>query len=152
ALYDLREEYAKQVNVAPFRIVNNRSLLQVISEMPRTVGELQLYGFQTAFLKKEANQILDALHKSEPIYDLPKLNIRNKADRDPEVEKRFYKLKEWREKMVSKRKFEPTLILSSRILKTIAKENPTSLNELEALRLMSKWKLAEYGPELLKVI
>lgn len=152
ALYNLREDFAKQVNIASFRIFNNRTLFEIIAEMPKTRVELRNYGVHTSFLKQKEGELLELLHKSKPIYELPKLPIKNNRDQDPEVERRLHKLKDWRQKMIDKRKLESSLILSSKALKTIAKENPNSLNELEALQLMSKWKLAEYGPALLKVI
>ncbi len=148
AAYAVREERARRENIAAFRLLTNRNLFRLVEKAPPTLDELHEYGLHPVFLKRDGARLLEALQEAAPIHRLP---LDDRQMDPPDVEDRFRRLKEWRQKMVSRRKLDPALILSNRILKEIARRSPGALEELQALRLMSDWKVQNYGPEIIKV-
>ena len=148
ALYALREERARKENIAAFRLLANRNLFRLVEELPETADELHDFGLHHLFLKRDGARLIELLREAKPIHQLP---FDERQMDSPEVEERFRKLKEWRQKIVSRRNLEPALILSNRILKEIARKQPGTIDELGVLNLMSGWKLHNYGPELIKV-
>ncbi|PKL30692.1 MAG: hypothetical protein CVV45_16225 [Spirochaetae bacterium HGW-Spirochaetae-10] len=148
AVYALREERAKKENIAAFRLMTNRNLFRLVEELPETTDELHDFGLHPVFLRRDGSRVIESLREAKPIQQLP---FDERQWDPPEVEERFRKLKEWRQKIVSRRDLEPALILSNRILKEIARKQPISVDDLGALHLMSDWKLHNYGPEVIKV-
>lgn len=147
-VFELREERARKENIAAFRLVSNRSLFQIVQELPESTEELVEYGLHPVFLQRDGFRLLEVLREAEPIHQLPYDERRMDS---PEVEDVFRRLREWRVKVVNRRKIDPALVLSNRILKEIARKRPGSANDLQTLSLMSDWKINAYGPELVKI-
>lgn len=148
-IYDIlryREEKAKKTNRAAFRIINNEKISNLVRAERRPEKFISLFG------KKEGEELLKILsnpsggplHKSDYPKEILELSV--------EEEKKFGALKKWREKVMNIRNFDHTLMPSNKQLMTIAKNPPGSLKELEALNILSGWKLKNYGPHILKVL
>lgn len=147
-VHELREERARKENIAPFRLVSNRSLFQIVQELPESTEELVEYGLHPVFLQRDGFRLLEVIREAEPIHQLP---FDERRMDPPDVEDAFRRLKEWRIKMVNRRKIEPALILSNRILKEIARRHPGSTEELREMGLMSDWKVQNYGDDLVRI-
>jgi ribonuclease D len=148
AVYALREDRAKKENIAAFRLLSNRNLFRLVEELPQTIDALQDFGLHPVFLQRDGNRIITALRDAAPLDKLP--DDERQID-PPDVEERFHRLKEWRQKTASRRKLEVALILPNRVLKEIARKQPAAIDDLKALRLMSEWKLQNYGPAIVKL-
>ena len=65
---------------------------------------------------------------------------------------RFAILQNWRKQIAEKRGLDSVLVISRQALWEIARELPRDLESLAKIEGMGKWRLANYGESLLKVI
>lgn len=146
----LRERRARQENLAPFRIAANESILQLLRDPPRDLAALESRrGFHPSFLRKDGRRLLDAFRSAEPIGD-DQLPEREKLD--PVAFAAMRRLKRWRTRIAEFRGMDPSMIVSNRTLQTLSEERPADLQQLQAMCLLTPWKLKHYGDHLLRVI
>lgn len=149
-LFLFRENKAKQLNIAPFRLLTNQTLYNIASNKPANLSELRKSaGYGNDFLRKESDAILEILKNAPPVEQIER---RRNEEFDPQIEELFKRLKKWRTFVAEKRGMDASVILSNRVLKTIAKEKPSNQNDLKKLKLMSDWKLDHYTDQLISVL
>lgn len=141
-----REEKAKKLNKAPFRIFNN----EIIERAIKDGGSLEyLTGL---FGKKDAEKIYHTIQNpSGP--PLNKADIPKQDYNLNDEEKVLYKnLRKWRERVMKIRKMDHTMIMSNKNIVAIIKSSPKNLDDLRDLSIISEWKVQNYGPMILKII
>ena len=138
-----RDEKAKRVNKAPFRVLNNENILKLIRKELNQEGLIALLGKKDG---AELYTIIETptgppLEKSE----IPKTDFEVKA----EEEEGFKNLRKWRERIMKKRNIDHTMLPSNKQILQIIRNKVSSIEDLEKLNLMSKWKLGNYGQSIL---
>ncbi len=149
ALYEVRDQIARRRNIASFRIISNKALVELvrlnISELEGLAGFKQI---NPAFIKSEGPRILKAIEQASAIDDIALPAIRDEME--PDLENRFVLLKKWRHSVARRRKMDPSVIMNNRILLEIARLQPASIEELRDSELISPGKLKRYGKEILE--
>lgn len=149
-LYELRDQIAKKNNLALFRVLPNKSLLDFASRPPETIDEIKERRLlQPRFVEKEGERFLETLQYSQsiPDHELPP-----RKPFDPDVEELFVKLKKWRTSIAEKRKIDTTVILSNRVLKILAEQKPQDQNAIKQLAIMPEGKIERYGAQIIDVL
>lgn len=148
-VYDIlhyREEKARRVNKAPFRIINNESITKIISDKMNEEKLIQSFG------KKEGTEIFKIIQNPSgpPLEktDFPKLD----ENLTPHEMGRLRHLQKWRDKIMKKRGVDHSMLLSNKQLLQLIRKPPKDLEDLRAESLMSNWKVDTYGPSLLKAL
>lgn len=141
-----REEKAKKMNKAPFRVLNNETIAKIVAEPPSSEEIQKILG------KKDGQQLLNILQtpSGPPLTkaDFPKVD----NNITPSEEAKLRHLHKWREKIMKKRGVDHSMILSNKQLLVLIRDTPSSLETLEKFHFLSKWKLQNYGPSLLKAL
>jgi ribonuclease D len=149
-IYDIlhfREEKAKRVNKAPFRILNNEAINKLVTEEPSE--ELISKFLHNKKDIKELYEIL--LNPSGPPLeksDFPRLD----EHISPEEEAKLKALQRWRDKIIKQRNIDHSMLLSNKQFLYLIRNPPKDLSELQKTKLMSNWKVNNYGPSLLKAL
>ena len=65
---------------------------------------------------------------------------------------RLDSLKTWRKKVARKMKVESDVILPRPLMESVAENGPRSLPELSELLSGSPWRMARFGPQILKAV
>lgn len=146
---EIRDQVARKRNIASFRILSNKALLELVSSDIQDMEGLRRFrGFNPSLIAPEGPRFIKALSSVELIEDanLPPL----KEEMPREVEDRFFKLKKWRHSVANRRKMDPSVILNNRVLKDIAEKNPDTVEGIRILNLMSSGKIRRYGEEILQ--
>jgi len=149
SLVVFREQKARQMNIAPFRIVSNHILMNIAKNRPDAAKLQRFSGSNSDFLITESDMIIKLINESEEIREC---DSRKTGDFRPEIEEIFKKLKKWRQGVAEKRGIESSVILSNRVLKKIAEIKPENLDQLRELNLMTEWKINNYGTNLIDII
>ena len=149
AVYDIlqyREEKAKRINKAPFRILNNETITKIATENLNDEEIIKILG------KKDGSQIIHLMKNPSgpPLNksDFPKVdNSMTSAE-----EAKLRHLHKWRDKIIKKRGVDHSMILSNKQLLQLIRSTPSTLEELDKFHFLSKWKVDNYGPSLLKAL
>ncbi|TGN20448.1 ribonuclease D [Leptospira idonii] len=142
-----RDEKAKKINKASFRVFNNDKLSQAVKEQPNEGKCIEWFG------KKDGSEIYKLLvsEYNDPI-EASELSKRHGEDLNEEEDKKFESAKKWRLRVMRIRRMEHSLLPSNKQLIIILKSNPSNLEELRALKVFSDWKVDNYGPSLLAAL
>lgn len=148
-LYDIlnfREEKAKKLNKAPFRVLNNEIIAKIVSEKPNEEEVQKILG------KKDAAQLFEIINNPSgpPLTKADFPRVDNNMTASEEAKLRH--LHKWREKIMKKRGVDHSMILSNKQLLQLIRTTPDSLETLESFSFLSKWKIQNYGPSLLKAL
>ena len=145
-ILQFREEKAKRMNKASFRVMNNEYIVKIVQKKPTEEELIEKLG------KKDGKALFEEIQnpKGELIetISIPRVN----ADLNPEEEVIFQRLKKWRDKVMKHRNIDHSMLLSNKNLISVLQKNPQNIQELENMNLMSDWKLKNYGPMLLKAL
>lgn len=150
ALHDtlaFRDEKAKKLNKAPFRVWNNDKVLELVKSRGELNKLIDIVG------KKDAENLYQVYkNPSGPPIQKNDLFKRSIEDLTGEEADRFKRLRQWRETIMSIRRMGHNLMPSNKNIAEIAKKNPKSIEELRELGIFSNWKVENYGPSLLAAI
>ncbi len=155
ALYDWREDTARRLDRASFRILNNEPLFTMSRQPPRSMEELQrVKGVGPETIARRGAEILDAIEQamSIPERDLPRLPRPPRRAPDPAADARFDRLKAARNLIANRLDLAPGVACPNGTLEEIARQAPTTLEALEAIPSMRRWQRKEFGEELLAAV
>jgi ribonuclease D len=144
AILQFREEKAKRLNKAPFRVLNNEAIAKLIGTEMIEDNFIQTLG------KKDGSELYQIMKESkiEPIEPAD-LNKRVGDDLEGDDREKFKRLKKWKEYVQKSRKMEHSLLPSGKHLIQLIKANPSSIEDLKNLKIMSEWKSIHYGPAII---
>ena len=150
-LYIFREREAQRRNLPPFKILGNRTLIEVAEALPHYADEFQgIHGLTRRVISRYGRKLIHVVRKglrAEPL-EPPAQRVR-----PPEaVLIRFDALHNWRKGRAVQRGVESDIIVSKKALWEIASRNPKSLEDLIAIQYLGDWQRKEYGEEILRVL
>lgn len=149
-LYILREVLAEEEDQPPFKVLSNKALVNMARQKPINYQGLQdIKGLGPKPIRRYADEIIEAIEKGRS-SKVPKQPPRD--DPDPIIADRYIALHAWRKNCAIKRDLDSSLILSKQTLWDLAYQMPTSLDELATIEGFGRWRLANYGEDLLAVI
>ncbi len=153
ALLKFREGQARKSDLPPFKVMGNEPLLQLAMKKPASLEELekekvlsrkQIDRFGTHLLR-EIHRAMSIADKDLPVYPRP-----GRPDWPPPVRKRMKALKTWRDMRAKTLGVEPGLLLTNALINDLAVRNPRSVQELEAIPGLKKWRRIHFGREILE--
>ncbi len=155
ALYLLRDRYAREMDVPPFKVLNNSVLLELAQKPPRTPHEMfKRPGISFRVARRFGGEIYRAIEnaRSEDPASLA-LPARN-AGKAPsrEAKARLEELRRWRRVKAEELQLHVGVIFPGTLLEMLAAFPPADLAELEAIPGMRRWRTHEFGSEILDVI
>jgi ribonuclease D len=149
-LYRTRESIAEEMDVPPFKAIDNRVLVNLALQSPSNRRELgAMRGLRPEMIRVYADDILDAIdrgHQNKP----PQPPVAPKVDQV--IADRYILLHAWRKEKAIARKLESNMVVSKTMLWDIAHKVPHTLDDLAQLEGMGAWRLAAYGEEILNVL
>ncbi len=149
-LYIMRDRYARRQNRPPFKIMGDKSLLEIATKGPRTTTELNdVPGLTNNKVHRYGVEILAAVERGlkAPLPKKPRNRGLDEASRT-----RYEILREWRKNTAKKRKLESDLILPRDLLVEIATQAPRDLVTLRKIMSPLEYRFQRYGDEILRII
>jgi ribonuclease D len=148
-----RDERARELDRPLFKVFNDRVLVKLSQEAPRSFAELgRIKGLPRRMSSKERRALLAVIDAG--LRAPPPVRPRRQANNRPDevVQDRYEALRSWRRERAQARGVEPDVILSNRILKELSKQNPSSPKQLEQSRILNDWERREYGREVVALL
>lgn len=150
----VRDQLAKKKNRPAFKVISNDDLLKMSKESPQNIDDLKrLFPRETAPVFRNPTLWLSAVSRGlttpEP---LPKVERNGGAPLTPEQEKLLTRLREWRNKQAEQEEVEPAMVVTTGLLREIARQTPKTIDALQAITSLRQWQIRRYGEILLKEI
>ncbi len=161
AVFVARDEIARELDRAPYRVLNESCLVDLARAQPGSLAELR----RTVPLGRnlhhaQVQRLLDAVAAGRQVTDLPlpRKARPGAADRfgagplPPEQLALFDTLRAWRARRAEARGVEVARVATNALLSAIARARPGTPAELAAVEGMEDWRVREYGREILAVV
>lgn len=149
-LYLLREQTARRLDRPPFKVLGDRTLLDIGETMPRSMDDLRrLHGMTKGQLRRYGEEIMRAVARGRR-SPTPRRPKHHRPDED--VADRYERLRRWRKRVARERQVESDIILPREMLWDIAHRAPKSRKQLAELLHPLDLRAARYGDEILAVI
>ena len=155
-LYLMRDRRARQIDRPPFKVLGNRTLLEIAQSQPDNAADLgRIKGVTELILRRFGRDILAgvARGKKKKHGPIPKGNgsgSRRRMDRT--TERRLAVLKRWRAKRSRELGLDPGVLCPNSALEAIAWCNPERAEELEEASDLKGWFVREFGAEVTSVL
>lgn len=142
-----REEKAKRLNKAAFRVLNNEAINRLIGTEMIEDNFIQTLG------KKDGTELYQIMKESNiESIESSELNKRIGEDLEGEEREAFRRLKKWKEHIQKIRRIEHSLLPSSKHLVQIIRDKPIAVDDLKKMNIMSEWKSINYGPAIIAAL
>ncbi|HEY7394089.1 MAG TPA: HRDC domain-containing protein [Gemmatimonadaceae bacterium] len=150
-----RDSVARALDRATFRVVGNEQLLEVARRKPQRLDALTVIkGMPRGMLDSRGGEILAAVERglAVPEAELPRFPKAARWDRDPEFDTRTSALKTVRDAAAVRLDLDPGVLCSRDRLEAVARRNPTTREELDAIPELRNWQKAELGEGFLMAL
>jgi ribonuclease D len=157
-LYLSRDARAREVDRPPFKVLGNRTLIEIAEKQPRTMRELgEMKGVTELILRRMGRDIMAAVRagrRSDPHGPLPRLEQGGSGRRrmDRRTERRLGRLKRWRSERASSLRIDPGVLCPNAALESIAWKNPRTGADLVGLRELKPWFVREFGDAVARAL
>jgi ribonuclease D len=150
-----RDGEAQRRDVPPYKILGNKSLLDLAKLKPAGRTALQdVEGLSPRLIDRYGGKILHqvGLALDLPDRQLPVFPRGERRAKDPAVEKRMNRLKEWRRKTAAQLELEPGVLINNALLEELARRHPHSEKDLPGIPALKNWQRKELGEGILRTL
>ena len=154
-LYLLRDARAREVDRPPFKVLGNRTLLEIAQRQPETAAELgAIKGITDLIQRRLGREILAAVARGrkKPHEPLRKPEGTGRRRMDRRTERRVDRLKRWRASRARELGLDPGVLCPNSSLEAIAWRNPRRVSELSEIPELKGWFVREFGREIVEVL
>ncbi|MBK8207257.1 MAG: HRDC domain-containing protein [Planctomycetes bacterium] len=156
ALYAWRNDLARSLDRAPFRIISDNTLLDIARTLPTTPDAIgAMRGVGEWLMAEQAGAMLEAIQSglSSPANMKPPRRNDTPAPRmDPRQRDTLGRLKRWREAQKQTRGVGLQAILPSAVLKDLVLAPPKDIEQLAANPRVGSARAKRYGADLIKLL
>lgn len=155
ALLQFRRRVAENKDRPLFKVLSNKSLLQLAVEKPANAKRLDESGvLSSKQLKMYGEELAEAIHHAQqiPSGDLPVYPRKKNRAVHPAVPDRIKALKNWRDKKARALDVEPAVLLNKNMMTALATEKPVKPQALDAVKELKEWQKNEFGNEIVGVL
>jgi ribonuclease D len=149
ALHEWREQTARALDRASFRVLPHEALFAVARAMPQSTGDLHaVAGLPGALARRYDAELLAAVRAGldAPASALPARHRDERLRPDAAQEARFERLKQLRNRRAVELGLEPGVVCPNGALGVIARAAPPSVDALRQLPDLRGWQLEALGP------
>jgi len=155
-LYLVRDRRAREIDRPAFKVLGNRTLLEIAEKQPDAEAELgAIKGVTELILRRFGRDILAAVQRGlkkahGPIPRLEGAIPRRRMDR--RAERRLVALKRWRSTRASELALDPGVLCPNTALEAIALENPADAAGVARLPEVKPWFARSFGDDVVAAL
>ena len=154
-LLQLRKKIARKQDKPLFRVIGNKTLLQLAESRPLKLSKLlksEILGAKQ--IDRYGKSIIAAVQKAQqiPTTDLPRYP-RKTAPRVPAVvAKRVKELRHWRDRKAQQLKVDPAIVCTKALISTLAVQQPLTMGGLSKIKELKAWQASEFGSDIIQIL
>jgi ribonuclease D len=155
AMLQYRKQVAQLHDSPLFRVISNKSLLQLALDMPITIEQLKRTNtLSPKQVARHGQQLVAGIQKALalPQSKMPRYPHQKPPRMSPAGVARITALKKWRNRKARQLNMDPSLLGSKALISAIATARPRHIEDLKTLHDMRTWQREEFGTEILRVI
>ncbi len=152
-----RDEVARARDRAPFRVAGDPALLEVVRERPRDVSALgRISGVSPQLAERSGKELLDRLEQTDRLDDSKLVGYPRGPSGPrrptPEVEDIANRLKTIRNETAEALGIARGVLMSNTVILEIARVQPSSVDELEAITGVRHWQAETMADRILAAL
>ena len=150
-----RDDVARAMDRATFRVIGNEQLLAIAQQLPRTREDLgRIKGIARGVLENRSRDILEAVKRglAVPESELPKFPKSPRWDRDPKFDARVAALKTVRDEAAQRLELDPGVLGSRERMEAVARKNPVSVEQLSEIPELRRWQIEILGAGFIEAL
>ena len=150
-LYLMRDQKAREIDRPPFKVLGNRTLLEIAERQPRKAGELaEIKGITDLLIRRLGRDALNAVRAGRAAEHgpIPKLPSSGRRRMDRHAERRLVALKQWRTRRAAELAMDPGVLCPNSTLESIAVRTPHGARDLAGQSELKRWFAREFGAEV----
>jgi ribonuclease D len=150
-LYLMRDARARELDRPPFKVLGNRTLLEIAERKPRKLAELsEIKGITDLLLRRIGRDVMAAVRsgRKQDHGPIPKLPSSGRRRMDRQAERRLAALKRWRTTRARQLEMDPGVLCPNSALEAIAWSAPSRARDLEDVPEVKRWFAREFGSEV----
>ena len=153
-----RDEIARRRDRAPFRVVSDNVLVEVVQVRPRSVSGLaEMSGFSPQLADRSGRSLLDCLERidrvdTEELVGYPRSNRTGPGRPPPEIVEMADRLKAARNRRSEELGIARGTLVSNTLLLEIARAGPENGEALLAVQGVRRWQVEAMGDALLEAL
>ena len=154
-LYNLRDKRAREIDRPPFKVLGNRTLLEISRAQATDLDSLaDIKGVTDLIIKRFGKDLVAAVKKGlrKPHGPIPKPDAPTRRRMDRKTERRLSALKDWRGPRAEALKLDPGVLCPNAALEAIAWASPTSSADMKELPELKPWFVREFTEEIVGVL
>ncbi len=154
-LFLARDAKARTLDRPPFKVLSNRTLMEIAQRQPENAEQLaEIKGVTELLQRRLGREVLAAVARGvkKRHGPIPKVVGGGRRRMDRRTERRMAELKRWRDKRASSLKLDPGVYCPNATLEAIAICNPSEPDELRQLPELKGWFVREFAEELTEFI
>jgi len=149
-LYLYRDREARRLDRPPFKVIGDRTLIEIANRRPTQLGHLRrVPGMSEGQIARHGRNLLDAVARSRKV-EPPRLPPRKSID--PAVLERYERLRQWRKRVASQRGVETDVIIGNAALMALAQRRVRDENDLAGIAGVGPWRRKTYGPAIIEIL
>ena len=153
----VREQAAQESDVPPFKIVANRSLLELAGARPTSVGEAaRIRGLDRGRARRLLRDLVEGVRRGEavgapPAQELERLRSTPlPPDERARRQRNKTSLTQWRREEAEARGVDPQVVLPGHCLTDVAALGPRSNEELARVAGLGEFRIERYGEAVIR--
>jgi ribonuclease D len=154
-LFLLRDARSREIDRPPFKVLGNRTLLEIAREKVSDLDSLaEIKGITDLILKRLGKDLVAAVKKGlrKPHGPIPRLDTAVRRRMDRSTEKRLAALKEWRGPRAKSLALDPGVLCPNAALEAIAWASPATAEAMKGIPELKGWFVREFGDEIVGVL
>jgi len=153
-LFLMRDRRAREMDRPPFKVLGNRTLLEIAERKPRKLAELSdIKGITDLILRRLGRDVMAGVRtgRKQDHGPIPKLAAAPRRRMDRQADRRLLALKRWRSGKAQDLSLYPGVLCPNSALEAIAFRDPQQAGELEELPELKGWFVREFGGEVVEI-
>jgi len=155
ALYLLRDRYARELDVPPFKVLNNSILLDLAQHPPRSPREMfKRPGISFRVARRFGGEVFRAIERAHTEDSAALVLPARNAGKAPSLEAkaRLEELRRWRRTKGEELLLHVGVVFPGTLLEALAAFPPSDMAALERIPGMRRWRAHEFGQDILRII
>jgi ribonuclease D len=153
-LYLLRDARARELDRPAFKVLGNRTLLEIAERDPRKQADLrEIKGITDLIQRRMGRDLMAAVREGRKTEHgpIPKSTGGGRKRLDRHEERRLAALKQWRGDKAQALEIDPGVLCPNASLEAISLRDPHTRSDLQELGELKAWFVREFGAEVAKV-
>ena len=150
-----RDDMARVMDRATFRVVSNETLLELARLAPTERQQLStVKGMPRGILESRSAEMLAAVERglAVPEAQLPRFPRAQRWERDPDFDDVVARLKSVRDAAAERLDLDPGVLCPRERLEAVVRRRPTSVQELTEIPELRRWQIEELGEDFIRAL